>query len=380
VARKPKIRSDFPNVLEKELLEKICNRRGCDRVYVRHFDRFGLSKARLLLIHFNKRPIGVPFLLKVARLRKAKAEYKATTVLANHVQDARFAENRLFEACDPDGTKWGGLLFEHRGTDISETADRPRTLRELIYDPGIPFNRLRGMLNEVFNKLQNAHALSGCREVDLREHYKRYFRKDESRERIQCVLGRDARSDWMTFLDARIYNPLKLLDALPTRVRACMATVHGDLHPDNVIIDRTRVAHLIDFAWARNRQDVLIDFALLENSIRFMAFRPPINFRDQLRVDRLLVHEDPFHEISSLRLSSPTNRERYARLVGAVRVIRERARTLLRRNFSMRHYLTTQFILLYGLLRYDNYELYVGTRALGLIAARLHRDGLLSGG
>ena len=66
----------------------------------------------------------------------------------------------------------------------------------------------------------------------------------------------------------------------------------------------------------------------------------------------------------------------HAQLACAVTTIRQRARAVLSTQFSMDRYLLTQFLLLYGLLRYDEYEPYVGTRALGLIAMKLRETGL----
>ena len=54
-----------------------------------------------------------------------------------------------------------------------------------------------------------------------------------------------------------------------------------------------------------------------------------------------------------------------------------RAKDFLGPDFSMDRYLLTQFILLYGLMRYPEYEPYSGTRALGMIAKRLRDRDIL---
>lgn len=374
-----KIRSDFSDGLESKLLKKVCLRRNCLNVYVTAFGRFGFSGARLLLVYFKKRPAGLPFLLKIAKLKKAEDEHAATKVLASDVEDANFAEDCVFSASDGD-RKWGALLYRHRGTDRPAEAAAPQALREIIYDPKISKSALRLILKKVFDRLENAHLRQSTKRVSIKPHFKRYFRKHVARDRIRRVLGSEVHSKRMTFLGARIYNPLKYLKSLPKYARLSVAPIHGDLHPDNIVIDRDRVPHLIDFAWAHKRRDVLIDFALLESSVRFMAFASAgaINLSDQLNVDRILLDENGFNRISSLNFSSPARREDYARLACVVGVIRKRARALVGDEFSMRRYLLTQFILLYGLLRYRDYDSYVATRALGLIAARLKKIGLPS--
>jgi serine/threonine protein kinase len=276
--------------------------------------------------------------------------------------------------------QWGALLYRHRGTDRPAEAAAPQALRELLYGSQMKRMTLRKILNEVFDKLQNAHSNLRVRRVSIRSHFKRYFRKHGARGRIRKLLGPDANSIRLRFLGARIYNPLRCVTSLPRRAKLSVAAIHGDLHPDNIVIDRNGVPHLIDFAWAHKSRDVLIDFVLLENSARFMAFPSagPINLSDQLKVDQALLDENGFRRINSLSLSSHARREEYARLACLIGHIRKRARTLLKGEFSMQKYLLTQFIVLYGLLRYKDYEPYTSTRALGLIAARLKRIGLPS--
>ncbi len=352
-------------------------------MYVSSFRRFGLSGARLLLIYFSSEPRGVPFLLKVAALKKVREEYAATKELNPYVQEATLAADRIFIAEDTSGKKLGALLYHHRGADSPQGAGDPKALRELIYDSKTRITELRAILNEVFEKLNNAHSQLSAQRVLLGTHFKRYLRNHHAprrgaRFRIRHVLAPNGGREEMTFLGARICNPLKYISVLTEHAHVFVAPVHGDLHPDNVVIDRTRVPHLIDFAWGRGRRDVLVDFALLENSIRFMAFPRPMNLADQLRVDRALLYEKGSDRIQDLELCAEEHREDYDRLACAVGIIRGRARTLLGTRFSMRRYLLTQFILLYGLLRYDDYEPYASTRALGLIAARLKKIGLSS--
>jgi hypothetical protein len=375
----PKIRSDYSDGLESKLLKKVCRRRDSRNVYVSVFPRFGFSGARLLLVYFKKRPAGLPFLLKIARLKKAEDEHTATKVLASDVADANFAEDCVFSASDSKG-KWGALLYRHRGTDRPAEATVPQALRELIYDPKTSKNSLRRILKKVFDRLENAHQNPSAKKSLLRVHFKSYFRKHVARDRIRSILGSEADLKRLTFLGARIFNPLKYLDSLPKYAILSVASIHGDLHPDNIVIDRDRMPHLIDFAWAHKQRDVLIDFALLENSIRFMAFASAgaINLSDQLKVDRALLEEDGFNRIRLLNFSCSARRQDYCRLACVVKVIRRRARAVVGNEFTMQMYLLTQFIILYGLLRYRDYEPYVATRALGLIAARLKKIGLPS--
>jgi len=365
----PKIKSDFPNAVEKQLIAQVCRRRKRGRAYVAPFARFGFSGARLLRVYLNNKPIGVPYLLKVAKFAKAKKEFAGTRILKSDVGDVDFVEDHLFSTTDLSGQKWGALLHFDLGK---------RTLRELVYNSGSSPKHLRTILGQVFDGLKDAHSKRALATVPIDKHFEPYFRDHVARHRIRYVLDGDANSERMTFLGAEIYNPLKYLDELPRYASLHVGPVHGDLHPDNVIVDSNEVGHLIDFAWANKSRNILLDFALMETSIRFMAFPRPINLTDQLNVDRALVQEDGFKRIALIGHCSSKGRENYARLASAVGTIRKRARALLGEQFRMQEYLLTQFILLYGLLRYPDYEPYVSTRALGLIAARLKEIKLSS--
>lgn len=375
MASSVKIRSDYPASTEKQLIEEVCQRRRCKRAFVKPFARFGFSGARLHLIYFNDRPIGVPYLLKVSKLGKVKGELRGARILRSDVEDANNVDDYVFSATDGSGQRWGALLYRYYGKK-SEGTEITLALRKRVFDSSFPPSELRATLGQVFEKLKDAHSKQAPSRVVIKKHFERYFRDYAAEARIRCVLGADADSKKVDFLGAQIYNPLNCLAELPKYANVHVGQVHGDLHPDNVMIDQDGIAHLIDFAWAHDGRDVLVDFVLMETSIRFMAFPRPINLADQLLVDRTLIQEDGPKRIPHIRFCAPSRREDYTRLACVVAAIRDRARTVLGRGFSMQTYLLTQFILLFGLLRYEEYEPYAGTRALGMIAARLKKIGL----
>ena len=88
-------------------------------------------------------------------------------------------------------------------------------------------------------------------------------------------------------------------------------------------------------------------------------------------MDRNLLQENGWRPLAAKSYSTDEATQFYRRLALMVGKIRQIARGRLGDSFSMSRYLLSQFIVLYGLMRFDNYPGYVTTRALGMIAKEL---------
>lgn len=378
--------TDFPGNHVRTIIRKICKADGKTQAYVTDFQRFGKSGAKLFLLYFARRPEGLPYVLKITTKKAAAKEFGALKSLYETVRDCHLRCYRLFKT-----KKWGGLLYEHQAADAhGEAAIAPVTLREILWrdrysprDERLPrvFQRVstRGLatcIKEALDKLKDAHSGAKNAPVTPSEQYKGYLRKGRSKARLTRILGKQSECKEPLFLGAKIANPLWLIADLPHSVTIKKGYVHGDLHPDNIVVSKALRPHLIDFAWGRADQDILVDYALLECSIRFRDF-PKWNLEDQLKVDDCLLECDGYNKVDDLRFSSDAARARYRRLAVMIKVLREAAQgasgahTTSQKASLHRHYLFVQFILLYGLLAFDDYDSYVTTRALGLIAKRL---------
>ena len=97
-----------------------------------------------------------------------------------------------------------------------------------------------------------------------------------------------------------------------------------------------------------------------------------MNLDDQLNVDRLLLDELGWQSITRDLFSSDETARIYIRLASMIGKIRTIAKEILGTSFSIEKYLLTQFIVLYGLIRYDTYEPYASVRALGMLSKRLN--------
>ena len=89
-----------------------------------------------------------------------------------------------------------------------------------------------------------------------------------------------------------------------------------------------------------------------------------------------MLEENGYDFILAEDFSNTTIQHLYHRLAHMLKTIRNRARKYLGNNFTIERYLFVQFIILYGLLRFETYNQYTATRALGMIAERLKNNGL----
>jgi hypothetical protein len=364
---------------DEELLGKLCEKMSRQSVSVSMLPRFGFSGARLFIVSFTER--GLPQILKVAPIKKAQEEFEALESMKDvGIEDC----NRVSEAnrslLVSNSREWGGILYPHMGTDQTDEAENSVTLRQRLFLAERPYDPLsdaamKTILMEVFARLRNAHRNPRWESRPLAIAYDRYFRKHESQRRIRQILGRLVAEETFPFLGAVLYNPLRFIDSLPESAVLPMGRVHGDLHPDNVVLHRCGTPHLIDFAWAKDERDILVDFVLMENSIRFRDFPRTVNLDEQLEVDDTLTKDNTFEGIPSWKSFDQQNKDAYNQLAVAVSLIRLSAKSVLGSRFSVERYLFCQFIVLYGLFRFEGYEPYTSIRALGIIAKRLHDGG-----
>jgi hypothetical protein len=387
---KPTIHARF-RPQDEELLEKLCvekarravpnKRDNYKTISVSMLPRFGFSGARLFAVNFTKRDS--PSVFKVAPIAKAREEMKAIESMEGvGVDDCTNVRNGGVGLLKSNDKKWGAILYPHMGAWQIAHAEESVTLKQRLFFAEKPLkalsvSRLRFTLEHVFEQLWNAHCNPEWASTSIERAYDWYFRGHKSQSRIRQILGSAADKRWVNFLHAKdLYNPLKLVEELPKHAQLPMARVHGDLHPDNVVLHHSgSTPHLIDFAWAERERDVLVDFVLMENSIRFRDFPRTANLKEQLNLDKALVANRSFDEFPNCESCDEGNQWAYERLSTAIPVIRDSAKKVLGDGFSVERYLFCQFIVLYGLVRYDAYEPYTSVQALGLMAKRLHEAG-----
>ncbi len=357
----PEVIIDALEPSEKEVLRGLAKKNGSEAIRLRPLERFGFSGAKLYEAFFDRDRKGLPFVVKVHEKKKIKKEIKAYRRVQHFFVDC-------LQGLPPAYTSTRGAVAYK---EITCGKGKTLELRDLVVDSSIPGSRIASHLRQLYrNTCSKAHEAGVLDTIVFRQEYKEYFREPHARRRIKRAIGEQSDESICTVLATEIPNPLYVLKKGFKRRLCCqVGPVHGDLHSSNVMLDQNKEPHLIDFTWANRKGHLLKDYVLMENSLRFMLFPEDISPDDQLKVDQVLLSEKGYEEFKEIDFSSPSARKLFFRLSQSVRAIRIAATKYTNGGFN--EYLAAQFLVLYGLLSYDNYNFFSALRALGLIAGKL---------
>jgi hypothetical protein len=380
----PQITASLISDDERQLLQRYFGKLDKRFASLRNFGRFGKSGAKVFLVTFGRGSL--PFVVKLHTRTKIKEEFKAIQQV-DHV----FADCLTGYSPEYYGSR-GALLYQHVGGQNEQQIARSSPLYEVAYNeherqllepPALSRGQLKTAIKALLSTTcHNAHEAFSTKATSLLVEYERYLRgpskPHRSSARLTSMLGRFAREHEFSYLGARIHNPLYALDRPGLKeIRTYkMCAVHGDLHPNNIVIDGNGNPRLIDFAWASKTGHFLKDFVLLECSLRFMNFPKHLSVGEHLYIDRMLMNEDGPEQIASLTRGSKLA-DAYARLALVLKLVRQRARAVGGVGYSFDEYLVAQFLVLFGLMRFEDYNLPTTLRALGMLAKHLDARGWL---
>jgi hypothetical protein len=241
---------------EVKAVLRVCAKESkVSEVHVRPLGRYGYSGAQLFQVRLGILGGGVPFVVKIDTAEKINREVEALRGANSYFFDAEFKHIEVH------GQTLQGIKYQLK------TADKEQfqivEFEEVYKDKARPDNEVCDVLGKVYESCRFAHQYAQLISVPLRSHYEWYLRKDRP-DRISETYGNTGivRLFGKNYPSPRAVINRLLQRSLPT---PCVR-VHGDLHPNNVVLASGGPA-LIDFAWFKSEMDLYVDYVLMECSL-----------------------------------------------------------------------------------------------------------------
>lgn len=173
--------------------------------------------------------------------------------------------------------------------------------------------------------------------------YRSYLRKLHTSKRatMEALFGKAERTK---LLGQTWPNPLRLVDKLVSgKFDGAVGPIHGDLHPKNIVLDKSGRPRIIDFGWALPRGHVVVDYVLMEVNLRALTLSSQISHQAVLELAKMLDETDPIPKGPPLLASR-------ASLIRDILWKSARAMGIVKDWTA--EYLIPQFLVAFGLLKF----------------------------
>lgn len=272
----------------RALISRACL--GAPRVRLRKLDK-GLSGS-VVWLGMWELPSGVfsgPRVFKIGPRRKLEQEHDAIVHIVQAI-DAFPVVASLHSSEDSDEPD--ALL---RLEFVGEADDEPQSLRQFIASAARTDEVTAIIKRLYYERMRSWHVLSNptrTEEVTLGAALDWWIIRMDL-PGLRSTLGRTAiDASLATRCDISFGDIERTVEMVRAREReVAIGPVHGDLHAQNVLVDRDGDLHLIDFGWTAERWRA-IDFLMLECSLRFLVSPPHALLDDLLTIDAQLGPPD----------------------------------------------------------------------------------------
>jgi thiamine kinase-like enzyme len=334
---------DLPKIHLQEDLQKllygILKKKKENKICIHPFKRYGMSGSGLYLVYFSeKEDDSVPHVLKTfEKINKFKKELKGMELI-NKYYHIDFT---------PLQGKLSGILLKHSNNEI-EKVKNSITLADMLHKKDKNEKIICNIINKTFNSFGRVYKKSGVKieECDIKKEYYRYLRDNKTRDIVEKLVG-NIKNEKIVFNGKSMTNPVYIFEHLIERTKMTKLLIHGDFHPNNIVIDDYNVPRIIDFAWSC-KKDIYIDFSMFEMSVRYWN-SPLLECKAQKALDGIFLHENI--KDYEKNIEDYKENQDVQRIITVVHKIRDLSKTYIP-NYDFKHHLLSQFIVLYGLQAY----------------------------
>ncbi len=138
----------------------------------------------------------------------------------------------------------------------------------------------RDLYELMYQVHRDGHVRCSSRRVTYKDEYGKYLRGLEDPMALipKALFGHESVT---RLLGEEWPNPgivvRKVLDL--TEFSACCGPVHGDLHPKNVVVDRSLRVNVIDYGWASRSGHIIKDYVLMEANLRAITLSSVVDYK-----------------------------------------------------------------------------------------------------
>lgn len=246
------------------------------------------------------------------------------------------------------------------------------------------FSNIQNILNVIYSNLKPFHLRLGYNSTEVRniiEEYRWYLRgieseKDNSWRNIWENVWADKTIKLIDEFGGKSWvNPIYILEQLNNfNVSLHMGSVHGDLHPRNIVISHGNIPHMIDFAWSQDMVHIVKDFVLMECNFRFVVLKSQIKYSDCLELAKSITNE-------SLNNYMVKSKNIYlSKIASIIKLIRDKLIEHIGSQINWNEeYIVPLFLVSMGLLRFiDSYNNQTATRLTILELAKYINDEIIT--
>lgn len=264
----------------------------------------------------QRRLASPPLVVKVGDHQKLAQEYAGANAWPNLGPQAgeKFAFPFLLDDQDPSLS----VLFAPFKSDFEIEQDGTRNrvvlrdLWKLLYDntelaPGIDcdWQRIATLVARTLEAIALPHhggfAKFRRKTLTYEDDYKWYLRgtrEGGSKMHLPRLLFGTAES--VSAFGTMWRNPVQVVDRLiadKSTFTGCYGSIHGDLHPKNIVLNSDDAVRIIDFGWAAAERHVVVDYLLLDANLRATTLPSQVSQADVLALARFLRPEQEVGEL-----------------------------------------------------------------------------------
>ena len=256
--------------------------KSANRIFIQPLDK-GLSNAKVLAGRYETADAGLslPYVFKLGQTRKIEIEYEAIQ---------KWVRNSLPAVEVPVIRKFDDSALLVQGFVGLTRDSRLKSLKDYIRngDPSVIDRLLRERLANWYTNQGKTPIASNHLLDDLLKWY-----LDKAGQDVQYPSSWTDLQTWVKDLTGCEWQDISsAIDQLRnTNISSITCIVHGDLHSQNVLIDDRGECWPIDFYWCHPGASPLVDLAMLECSLKFLAIHQRSDLRCLFEFEKLLALE-----------------------------------------------------------------------------------------